>query len=207
MRRVAESFRDWGRDCWCASGCDNTCGKRFGWQKGTLPEGYDHKYIYSHLGYHLKPLDLQAAIGRAQLRKIDAFVSARRQNHDRLLQALRPYEDLLILPKATPGSIPSWFGFLLTVKPTAPFGKRDIVQHLEDHLIQTRQLFAGNMTRQPALQSVKYRVFGDLTNADRLTTDSFFVGVYPGLTESMMDYMIEVFTNYLDHAASRRSAA
>src|SRR5205085_6677993 len=138
LRRVAESFRDWGRDCWCPSGKDNTCGKRFGWQLGSLPAGYDHKYIYSHLGYNLKPLDVQAAIGRAQLGKLDGFVAARRYNHARLLLALAPYEEWLVLPQATPHSEPSWFGFLVTVRPEAPFTRKELVAHLARRQVQTR---------------------------------------------------------------------
>src|SRR5262249_12091732 len=140
LKRIVESFRDWGRDCWCASGKDNTCNKRFDWQLGQLPHGYDHKYIYSHLGYNLKPLDMQAAIGRQQLQKVDDFVAARRANHARLLAALEPYQDFLVLPRATPQSAPSWFGLLLTVRDGSPFARRDLVSYLEERQIQTRQL-------------------------------------------------------------------
>jgi CDP-4-dehydro-6-deoxyglucose reductase, E1 len=186
FKRIATSLRDWGRDCWCAAGVDNTCGKRFGWQLGQLPEGYDHKYIYSHLGYNLKPLDVQAAIGREQLRKIDDFVAARRANHSRLVAALRPFEELLVLPQATPGAEPSWFGLLLTVRDEAPFTRTELVRFLEDHKIQTRQLFAGNLLRQPAFRNVAHRVVGDLTNTDQLMNSAFFIGVYPGLTYAML---------------------
>lgn len=202
LRRIAESFRDWGRDCWCPSGKDDTCGKRFSWQLGDLPRGYDHKYTYSHLGYNLKPLDVQAAIGRAQLDKLDAFIAARRANHARLLAAARAYEEFVILPRATPGSEPSWFGFLLTVRDGAPFGRADLVRHLEARRIQTRQLFGGNLLRQPALAGVKHRVVGDLTATDKLMGDAFFIGVYPGLTPSMLDWVEESLADFF--AAVRR---
>jgi CDP-4-dehydro-6-deoxyglucose reductase, E1 len=206
LRRVAESFRDWGRDCWCPSGKDNTCGKRFGWQLGDLPAGYDHKYVYSHLGYNLKPLDVQAAIGRAQLRKLDDFVTARRANHARLRAALAGYEEFLVLPRATPDSDPSWFGLLLTVRDGAPFGRRDLVRFLEDRRIQTRQLFAGNLLRQPAFRGVAHRVVGDLTNTDKLMNDAFFVGVYPGLTPPMLEYVEEAFADFFRAIRAGRAA-
>src|SRR4051794_22966998 len=186
LKQIAESFRDWGRDCWCASGRDDTCGKRFGWQLGQLPCGYDHKYIYSHLGYNLKPIDVQAAIGRQQLRKLDGFVAARRANHARLCAALAPYQEFLVLPSATPHSEPSWFGLLVLVRPDAPFTRADLVRYLEDRQIQTRQLFGGNLLRQPAFHNVSHRVVGDLTITDRLMHDAFFIGVYPGLTTQML---------------------
>src|SRR6266850_2524872 len=192
LKVIIESFRDWGRDCWCASGKDNTCGKRFGWKLGQLPHGYDHKYIYSHLGYNLKPLDIQAAIGRQQLRKVDGFVAARRANHARLVAALAPYEEYLLLPQATPHSEPSWFGLLLTVGEGAPFTRHELVRYLESRQVQTRQLFGGNMLRQPAFQNLTHRVVGGLENTDRLMNDAFFIGVYPGLTPAMLDYVEEV---------------
>jgi CDP-6-deoxy-D-xylo-4-hexulose-3-dehydrase len=207
LKRIAESFRDWGRDCWCASGKDNTCGKRFGWKLGDLPAGYDHKYIYSHLGYNLKPLDVQAAIGRQQLRKIDDFVAARRANHARLRQALAEYEEYLVLPQATPNSEPSWFGMLLTVRSGAPFTRAQLVSWLEERQVQTRQLFGGNLLRQPAFQGVPRRVVGDLGNTDRIMADGFFVGVYPGLTPPMLDYMAEVFADFFKAARLGRLAA
>lgn len=207
LKRVAESFRDWGRDCWCASGKDNTCGKRFGWQLGELPCGYDHKYIYSHLGYNLKPLDIQAAIGREQLRKLDGFVAARRRNHARLVEALRAYEEFLILPQATLHSEPSWFGLLLTVRNGAPFTRTDLVQYLEDRHIQTRQLFGGNLLRQPAFQGINCRVVGDLKATDKIMHDSFFVGVYPGLTAQMIDYMVSIFRDFFAAVRCTRSIA
>jgi CDP-6-deoxy-D-xylo-4-hexulose-3-dehydrase len=196
LKRIAESLRDWGRDCWCACGQDNTCGKRFGWQLGQLPAGYDHKYIYSHLGYNLKPLDIQAAIGRQQLRKIDSFVAARRANHERLLAALVPWEQYLILPQPTMHSDPSWFGLLLCVRDGAPFSRGELMQYLERRQIQTRLLFGGNLLRQPAFQNIRHRVVGDLTNSDKIMKDALFVGVYPGLTSAMLDYVQEVFEDF-----------
>ncbi|OWK46312.1 lipopolysaccharide biosynthesis protein RfbH [Fimbriiglobus ruber] len=196
LKRVAESFRDWGRDCWCPSGKDNTCGKRFNWQLGDLPHGYDHKYIYSHLGYNLKPLDVQAAIGRQQLKKVDGFGAARRANHARLVKALKRFEEYLLLPQPTPNSDPSWFGLLLTVRDGAPFGRREIVDYLEQHKIQTRQLFAGNLLRQPAFKNVEHRVVGDLKNTDKIMNDAFFIGVYPGLSADMLDYVEGVFDKF-----------
>ncbi|QDU20887.1 lipopolysaccharide biosynthesis protein RfbH [Urbifossiella limnaea] len=196
LKRIAESFRDWGRDCWCPSGKDNTCNKRFGWKLGTLPEGYDHKYVYSHLGYNLKPLDVQAAIGREQLKKVDGFTAARKANHARVRAMLKPYEEFVALPEATPGSEPSWFGFLATVRDGSPFSRREIVQYLEARQIQTRQLFAGNLLRQPAFEGVEHRVVGDLANTDKLMADAFFLGVYPGLTGPMLDYLGTVLDDF-----------
>lgn len=207
LRRIAASFRDWGRDCWCDSGKDNTCGKRFGWQLGRLPCGYDHKYTYSHLGYNLKPLDLQAAIGCQQLRKLDGFVAARRANHARLHRALMPYEEYLHLPQATPASEPSWFGFLLIVRDGAPFTRLEIVRYLEERYIQTRQLFAGNLLRQPALENVPHRVVGGLPNTDKLMNDAFFIGVYPGLTPAMLNHVEEVFAEFFRALPTGRLAA
>jgi len=207
LKKIALSFRDWGRDCWCASGVDNTCNKRFGWQLGQLPHGYDHKYIYSHLGYNLKPLEIQAAIGLEQLQKVDGFTASRRANHARLVQALRPYEEYLHLPAATAGSEPSWFGLLLSVRDGAPFTKSQIVQHLEDHKIATRQLFAGNLLRQPAFHNVQHRVVGDLTNTDKIMSDAFFIGVYPGLNDAMLTYVEDTFAEFFAQAAQGRRAA
>jgi CDP-6-deoxy-D-xylo-4-hexulose-3-dehydrase len=206
LKRIAESFRDWGRDCWCASGKDNTCGKRFAWQLGDLPFGYDHKYVYSHLGYNLKPIDVQAAIGRQQLRKLHGFVAARRANHARLVAALRPYEEYLLLPQATPGSEPSWFGLLLTVRDGAPFTRAELVQHLEQHQVQTRQLFGGNLLRQPAFKDVRHRVAGDLANTDKIMHDAFFIGVYPGLTDAMLAYVEQVFGGFFAQVRCRKAA-
>jgi CDP-6-deoxy-D-xylo-4-hexulose-3-dehydrase len=206
LKRIAESFRDWGRDCWCASGKDNTCGKRFDWQLGGLPPGYDHKYIYSHLGYNLKPLDIQAAVGRQQLKKIDGFVQARRANHARLLTSLQPYEEYLILPQPTPRSVPSWFGLLLTVRDESPFTRADLVAYLESRLIQTRQLFGGNLLRQPAFQNINHRVAGELKNTDKIMNDAFFIGVYPGLTDAMLGYVESVFADFFQGVRRGRAA-
>ena len=207
LKRAVESLRDWGRDCWCPSGKDDTCGKRFGWQLGDLPAGYDHKYVYSHLGYNLKPLDVQAAIGRQQLTKLDQFVAARRANHARLVAALRPYEEFLRLPRATPHSEPSWFGLLLTVRDGAPFSKAALVRYLEERQVQTRQLFGGNLLRQPAFRKVPRRVVGDLTNTDKIMNDAFFIGVYPGLTGAMLSYVEQVFADFFQAALGKAKAA
>jgi CDP-6-deoxy-D-xylo-4-hexulose-3-dehydrase len=203
LRRIAASFRDWGRDCWCASGQDNTCGKRFGWRLGELPAGYDHKYIYSHLGYNLKPLDIQAAIGREQLKKLPNFVKARRENYARLAKVLSPHADCVQVQQATTNSEPSWFGLLITVQPNAPFSRDDFVQYLESHRVQTRQLFGGNLLRQPAFQGVRHRVVGSLTNTDFLMTNAFFIGVYPGIRPAMMDYVEELLLDYFKTGGQR----
>ena len=190
LKPIVESFRDWGRDCWCDSGKSDTCGKRFGWKLGDLPEGYDHKYVYSHIGYNLKPLDLQAAIGVEQLKKVPAFTEARRRNWRRLHEGVRDLEEFFVLPRATPGSEPSWFGFLLRVRPEAPFARIDAVRFLEERKIQTRMLFGGNLTRQPAYLGLPWRAVGPLTGADALMNEAFFVGVYPGLSDAQLDWMI-----------------
>src|SRR5579871_1145284 len=181
LRVLIESFRDWGRDCWCAPGKDNTCGKRFQWELGGLPCGYDHKYIYSHIGYNLKATDMQAAICVAQLKKLPDFIEARKRNWRRLREALHLYEDVLILPEPTPGSDPSWFSFVITVRPGAPFTRADIVRHLEDNKIATRLLFGGDLTSQPAYRDVEHRVVGELRNTRTIMNDTFWIGVYPGL--------------------------
>jgi len=191
MRKIIESFRDWGRDCWCEPGKDDTCGRRFDWQLGELPYGYDHKYVYSHLGYNLKATDMQAAVGVAQLGKLPAFIEARRRNWSRLSDGLADLEDRLILPRATPNSDPSWFGFALTVRPESGLSRREIVQHLESRRIATRLLFGGNLLRQPAYLGLDHRVAGPLRNADIITDHTFWIGVYPGLSDAMVDYMIE----------------
>ncbi len=197
LKRAVESLRDWGRDCWCPSGKDNTCCKRFGWQLGSLPEGYDHKYTYSHIGYNLKPLDLQAAIGLEQMKKLPAFTEARKRNWQTLRQALSQYEAVLDLPEATPGTDPSWFGFLFGVKQGASFKRLELVRYLEDAKIQTRMLFGGNLLRQPAYQGIQHRVVGDLTNTDRIMTDFLIVGVYPGIDGPRMDYIIRVIADFM----------
>ena len=190
-KRIVESFRDWGRDCWCAPGCDNTCLKRYEWTLGQLPEGYDHKYTYSHLGYNLKSGDIQAAIGLAQLDRLETFIELRRRNWAYLLTAIKELEEFLVLPKATENSDPSWFGFALTVKPNSPKTRNQIVQELNEKKIGTRLLFGGNLLRQPAFIGTPRRVIGDLFNTDRIMNDTFWIGVWPGLTIPMLDYMVE----------------
>lgn len=197
MKKIVESLRDWGRDCWCPPGQDNTCNRRFDWQLGELPYGYDHKYVYSHIGYNLKMTDMQAAVGVAQLDKLDDFVSRRNTNFKRLYKGLKPLEEFLLLPKATKGSEPSWFGFPLTVKEGAPFSRFDLVQHIESRRIGTRQLFGGNLLRQPAYKGIPMRVVGNLKNADIITEQTFWVGVYPGLSNEMIDYIIDTITEFV----------
>ena len=198
LKKLVESFRDWGRDCWCAPGVANTCGKRFEWQLGELPEGYDHKYIYSHIGYNLKMTDMQAAIGVAQLDKLSGFITARKRNWQLLYDGLKQHEEYFILPEATPNSDPSWFGFLLTVRPDAPFSRNELIQFLEANQVATRLLFSGNITRQPAYQNVNYRVVGDLTNTDTVMNQTFWIGVYPRITQAMTTYVLSVFDDFLN---------
>lgn len=194
MKPIIESFRDWGRDCWCAPGCDNTCFKRYDWKLGELPEGFDHKYTYSHLGYNLKSGDIQAAIGLAQLERLGFFTEKRQHNWNYLLKGLSDLGEFLILPKATVGSDPSWFGFAITVKQCSPKTRNEIVKILNEKQIATRFLFGGNLLRQPAFIGTPRRVHGDLINTDIVMNDTFWIGVWPGLTESMLDFMIETIT-------------
>lgn len=193
LKLIIESFRDWGRDCCCDPGKDNTCGKRFDWQLGDLPFGYDHKYTYSHIGYNLKITDMQAAVGCAQLDKLPEFIAKRQQNFQFLYDNLKALEEFFILPEATPKSEPSWFGFLLAVRDSAPFTRRELVQYLEDKRIGTRLLFGGNLLRQPAYKGLNYRVIGELKNSDFTMNNAFWVGIYPGITEEMLNYIVEVF--------------
>jgi CDP-6-deoxy-D-xylo-4-hexulose-3-dehydrase len=197
LRRIIESMRDWGRDCWCAPGKDNTCEMRFTRQMGELPYGYDHKYTYSHAGYNLKITDMQAAVGLSQLDRVDEFIAARRRNFSLLSEGLSAFEDLFILPKATPRSDPSWFGFTLTVRPEARFSRDDIVQFLNANKVATRFLFGGNLLRQPYMQGRNYRVVGDLANADTVTERTFWIGVFPGLTEGHIGYMIDTVGRFV----------
>ncbi len=190
LKRIVESIRDWGRDCWCPPGCDNTCLKRYEWTLGELPEGYDHKYTYSHLGYNLKSGDIQAAIGLAQLDRLDSFIELRRRNWSYLLNGLKELEEFFVFPKATVNSNPSWFGFALTVKHDSPKTRNEIVQELNKKKIGTRLLFGGNLLRQPAFISTPRRVISDLANTDRVMNDTFWIGVWPGLSIQMLDYMI-----------------
>ena len=198
LKRVMESMRDWGRDCWCAPGEDNTCGKRFGRKLGDLPFAYDHKYTYSHAGYNLKITDMQAAVGLAQLDRLDGFIAARQRNFDMLTEMLRGLEDVLILPQATPNSEPSWFGYPITLREGLPFSRDELVQHLDAKKIGTRLLFGGNLTRQPYMRHRDFRVVGDLTNADIVTDRCFWIGVYPGLTQDHLTYTTETIASFVN---------
>jgi CDP-6-deoxy-D-xylo-4-hexulose-3-dehydrase len=203
LKLVVESIRDWGRDCWCDPGCDNTCGKRFNQQHGTLPHGYDHKYVYSHLGYNLKATDMQAAVGAAQLDRLPEFVATRAANHAYLSEALGDLAEYLVMPEATPNSQPSWFGFAMTVRPDAPYDRVDLVRHLEANGIATRQLFAGNLLRQPAYQDVRHRVVGSLDVTDLVATNTFWIGCWPGLTEAHLEHTTQTLTAFHRGVAAR----
>lgn len=202
LKRVIESMRDWGRDCWCAPGKDNTCGKRFCRRLGTLPFGYDHKYTYSHCGYNLKITDMQAAVGLAQLDRLDGFIAARQRNFDLLTEAFREFEDLFILPQATPESQPSWFGFPLTLRANAPFSREDLTQYFDAKRIGTRLLFGGNLLRQPYMKGRNVRVVGDLTNADIVTEKTFWIGLFPGIGADHIGYVADTVREFL---AGKRS--
>ena len=196
-KKVLESIRDWGRDCWCPPGVDNTCAKRFGWQLGKLPFGYDHKYSYSNLGYNLKLGDIQAAIGLAQMSRVEGFISSRRVNWEYLYNGLVELSDYFILPEATMNSDPSWFGFALTIKSNAHFNRNQLISHLDTKKIGTRMLFGGNLTLQPAFQNSKFRVHGDLSNSDLITRNTFWIGVWPGLTNEMLDFVINEIKSFV----------
>lgn len=196
LEKLAGSFKNWGRDCWCKPGASNTCGKRFDHQMGTLPHGYDHKYIYSHIGYNLKLTDMQAAVGCAQLKKLPQFIDARKRNFQTLHGGLQDLEDVLLLPQATPGSDPSWFGFPIGVREDAPFTRDELVRHLEGKMIATRMLFGGNLLRQPAYAHIPHRVIGDLQGSDYVMNNVFWIGVYPGLTPPMLAFMIETIRDF-----------
>jgi CDP-6-deoxy-D-xylo-4-hexulose-3-dehydrase len=204
LKKTVETIRDWGRDCWCDPGCDNTCGKRFNQQFGTLPHGYDHKYVYSHLGYNLKATDMQAAVGAAQLDRLPDFVAARARNHAYISEALADLGDTLVLPEATPGAAPSWFGFAMTVRPEARYGRGDLVRHLEANGIATRQLFAGNLLRQPAYQDVRHRVVGSLEVTDMVAERTFWIGCWPGLGEAHLEHVADRLRQF--HHAGARAA-
>jgi CDP-6-deoxy-D-xylo-4-hexulose-3-dehydrase len=197
LARIARSFRDWGRDCYCAGGENNTCGKRYGQQFGTLPAGYDHKYVYSHIGYNLKLTDMQAAIGCAQFEKLEEFTNLRKTNFQKLSEIAQPYLDRLILPHATTNSDPSWFGFVLTVRPEAGFTRNELTRYLEANRVETRNLFAGNLLRHPAYESIPRRVVGDLTNTDIITTNTFFIGVYPGIESAHLGHIERSFASFM----------
>jgi CDP-6-deoxy-D-xylo-4-hexulose-3-dehydrase len=197
LQVLIESFRDWGRDCWCHPGKDNTCGKRFEWQLGSLPCGYDHKYTYSHIGYNLKATDMQAALGLSQIEKLPGFIERRKENFRYLHAALKPFEETLMLPVATPGSDPAWFGFPIGVRKNAPFRRDDLVRALDAKKIATRLLFGGNLLRQPAYKDCEYRVVGELANTDFVMSNVFWIGVYPGLTESMLSFMADTISSFV----------
>lgn len=205
---VAESFRDWGRDCWCPPGKDNTCGKRFDWSLGDLPTGYDHKYIYSHLGYNMKMTDMQAAIGMSQLKKLDGFIDSRRRNHAAIVTRIREagLEDVFHLPEAHSLAEPSWFGFLLTLRDGVSFSRNALLKHLDAQRIGTRLLFAGNLTRQPCFKGVEHRIVSDLSMTDKMMRDSFWVGVWPGIDDDRIDWMVKSLKSFVD-AQSTRAAS
>jgi CDP-6-deoxy-D-xylo-4-hexulose-3-dehydrase len=200
---LVESFRDWGRDCWCPPAEANTCGKRFEWRIRGMPEGYDHKYTYAHIGYNMKATDMQAAVGIGQLEKADGFIAARRVNFAKLTAAFRAHglDEHFILPQATPDSDPSWFGFLLTIRDGSPLKRREVVTYLENNKVGTRLLFGGNLTRQPAFRNVEYRVAGELANTDKLMNDAFWIGVWPGIGDAERDYIVSTFKGMVRHFA------
>ncbi|PJA54248.1 MAG: lipopolysaccharide biosynthesis protein RfbH, partial [Candidatus Marinimicrobia bacterium CG_4_9_14_3_um_filter_48_9] len=200
LKRIIESFRDWGRDCWCETGCDNTCGKRFEWQLGELPEGYDHKFTYSHLGYNLKVTDMQAALGLSQLDKIEQFNRARIENFNFLREQLAGLEKYLKLPTARPGAEPVWFGFPIIVKPNSPLSRTQLIVELDKRKIGTRLLFGGNLLKQPYMKSVKTKVVGPLENTDVAMENVFWIGVQPNLTSEMRQYVVEQFYNIFDYS-------
>ncbi len=198
LRKILESFRDWGRDCFCPPGKDNTCCNRFGWKLGDLPQGYDHKYIYSHVGYNLKITDMQAACGLAQLDRLEGFIATRRANFAFLYERLRSCEEHLILPEATEGSDPSWFGFLLSLRENSSFRRLDLLNHLNERRVGTRLLFAGNLARQPYMAGQTHRVSGNLSRTDFVMNQTFWIGVYPGLSETMLDYAASEIERFLE---------
>ncbi|MDE1156241.1 MAG: lipopolysaccharide biosynthesis protein RfbH [Acidobacteriaceae bacterium] len=200
LQVLIDSFRDWGRDCWCEPGVDNTCGKRFDWQLGTLPCGYDHKYTYSHVGYNLKATDMQAALGLRQLDKVEGFIEKRKQNFTFLKAALQPLAEFLVLPEATEGAEPSWFGFPIGVKESAPFTRDQLTKALDAAKVGTRNIFAGNLVRQPAYDGWEYRVVGELKNTDWVMNQVFWIGVFPGLTDAMLQYTVETMIAFAEKA-------
>lgn len=201
LNKIAHSIRDWGRDCWCEPGEDNTCGKRFSWEMGELPKGYDHKYIYSHMGYNLKITDMQAACGLAQLNKLNSFIKVRKANFSYLKKGLEKFSNLIYLPEATLNSDPSWFGFPITLRDNLSFTRLVLSRYLEENKIGTRLLFAGNLTKQPYMKGRNFKVSGNLDNTDKIMRDTFWIGVYPGITTSMLDYIIEKLAIFFDEYA------
>ncbi|MCX6815409.1 MAG: lipopolysaccharide biosynthesis protein RfbH [Candidatus Aenigmarchaeota archaeon] len=202
IKRAAESIRDWGRDCWCKTGCDGTCGKRFDWKLGNLPHGYDHKYIYANVGYNLKATDMQAAIGCSQLKKLSNFIKIRKDNFEFYLKFFRKYNNFFILPKIYDGADMSPFGYLINIHSDAPFKRQELVRYLESKGIATRMLFGGNLTKQPAYMDKKYRVIGGLENTDSLMNNAFWIGVYPGINNEMREYVVEIFADFLENLDS-----
>ncbi len=199
LNKIINSFRDWGRDCWCDPGMNDTCGKRFDWKLGGLPEGYDHKYVYSHIGYNLKLTDMQAAIGVSQLKKLDGFISKRIRNFNFLTKGLKEYENVFELPAATEYSQPAWFGYPIAIKEQAPFVRDDLIRYLNSHRIDTRLLFGGNLLHQPAYRDIRYRTPGPLTITNNIMNNVFWIGVYPGLNEEMLDYVITVISRFINN--------
>lgn len=204
LAKIIRSIRDWGRDCWCPTGRNNTCGIRFGWKLGDLPKGYDHKYIYSEMGYNLKFTDIQAALGLAQLKKLDRFIRQRRANFNYLQQKLTKFNRFLLLPRATAGANPSWFGFIITIKDKAPFSREEIVSHLDKEGIDTRPIFASNITRQPYFKNYrpKHRISGKLTNSDKIMHQTFWIGVYPGINAEKRRYIFKAFNNFFERLST-----
>ena len=197
LARIARSIRDWGRDCYCAGGENNTCGKRFSQQFGTLPYGYDHKYVYSHIGYNLKVTDMQAAVGCAQLQKLPQFIARRKENFQKLTNILKPYEDRLLLPNASKDSDPSWFGYVITLKDQAGFTRNDLITFLENNRIETRNLFSGNLLCHPAYQNIPHRISGELINTNIIMNNTFFIGVYPGIDDNRMNHVKDIFDRFM----------
>jgi CDP-4-dehydro-6-deoxyglucose reductase, E1 len=202
LQMLALSFRDWGRDCYCETGCDNTCGKRFDWQLGDLPQGYDHKYVYSHIGFNLKVTDMQAAIGLSQLSKVDQFVAKRRENHQLLYDLMKPLEEHFILPVATKNSVPSWFGFMLTIRNPKHLERNKLVRFLEEKKIGSRLFFGGNILKQPAYKKIENRLVGKLNNTDKTMNDSFWIGVWPGLKNEHLEYIVEQINYFISNNES-----
>ena len=197
LKRIIESFRDWGRDCFCATGMSDTCGKRFCWELGELPKGYDHKYTYSHIGYNLKITDMQSAVGLAQLQNLPSFIEKRKKNFKFLKTHMSKFEKFFILPEATSKSDPAWFGFPITVRMDAPFSRTELLQFLTERKVDTRPLFAGNITKQPYFKNIDYRISGSLKNTDEIMNQSFWIGVYPGLNEKMLEYVVSQFGEFI----------